>query len=91
MEQTQQDENKRDEVRFEVIKSQEISFGDKGDFIEIAKKKAITSEGENEFISLSRGYIIEGSKRFRKGKTLSLPVNEEVVEGVIEGLKKVIS
>ena len=86
-----QNENRRDEVRFEVIKAQEVTFGDKGDFIEIARKKAITSDGENECISLSRGYTMEGQKRFRKGKTLSLPVDKDVVEGVVESLKKVIS
>ncbi|OYT34034.1 MAG: hypothetical protein B6U87_02680 [Candidatus Aenigmarchaeota archaeon ex4484_52] len=84
-------ENNKDEVKFEVVKSQEIDFGTRGDFIEVARKKAISKENENEFISLSRGYKLEDQKRFRKGKNLSFPVDKKIVEQLIQGLTNLIS
>ena len=51
-------------VDYETIKSEEITFG-RNNFIEVAKKKAISDEGENEFISISRGYYLDdGSKKW---------------------------
>ncbi|MCK5476844.1 MAG: hypothetical protein KAI55_02905 [Candidatus Aenigmarchaeota archaeon] len=91
MELEQQNQNTNDDVTFEVIKSEEIEFGTRGDFIEVARKKAITKDGENEFISLSRGYVADEKKRFRKGKTISFPMNTDVVEKILDSLKKVTS
>lgn len=74
-------------VRFETIKSEEIKFGN-NKFLEVARKKAISDDGENEFISLSRGFMtMDGEKRYMKSFTL--PLNEEVIEFVVENLKKV--
>ena len=53
-------------VEFETIKAEELKFG-KNNFIEIARKKAKTEEGESEFISLSRGFFLpDGTKRLQK-------------------------
>ncbi len=73
-------------VEFETIKSKEVKFGN-NNFIEVARKKAKTEDGENEFISISRGYFNqEGQKRFKT--SIALPVEDAVVEDVIKGLKE---
>ena len=75
-------------VEFQTIKSEEIKFGN-SNFIEVARKKAITPEGENEFISISRGfYMLDKEKRYRKSFTV--PVSEEVVNFVSEKLKEML-
>ena len=74
-------------VEFETIKAEEVSFGE-NKFIEVARKKAKTEEGENEFLSISRGFITEeGEKRYQKSFTV--PLEEEVINFVSESLKKV--
>ena len=74
-------------VKFETIKSEEIKFGN-NNFLEVARKKAITDDGENEFISLSRGFVTEsGEKRYRKSFTI--PLEDSVIDFVTENLKKV--
>ena len=74
-------------VSFETIKSKELKFGD-NKFIEVARKKAITDEGETTFISVSRGFITQnGEKRYRKSFTL--PVEDEVLDFVAQNLKEV--
>ena len=53
-------------VEFQTIKAEEVKFG-KNNFLEIARKKAITEDGENEFIAISRGFFLpDGTKRFKK-------------------------
>jgi hypothetical protein len=75
-------------VEFETIKCVEIMFG-KSNFIEIARKKAVTPEGENEFISLSRGfYMLDKQKRYRK--SLTIPMSKEVVDFISEKIKEMI-
>ena len=58
-------------VEFQTIKKEEIIFGEnKNKFVELARKKAITPEGENIFISLSSGFLTqEGERRYRKSFT----------------------
>lgn len=74
-------------VEFETLKSEEIKFGN-NNFIEVARKKAITEEGENEFISLSRGFItMNGEKRYKKSFTI--PLDESVRKFVAETVTKV--
>ena len=76
----------RDEVQFETISSEEIKFG-RNSFIEIARKKAKTAEGENETISISKGFFLpDGEKRFSKGKNVSLPCEKEVVDDLAQKL-----
>ncbi len=61
---------KRGDVTFETIKAEKIPFG-RNNFIEVARKKATTSEGSNEFISVSRGYYLpDKSERFKRSLTI---------------------
>ncbi|MBI2173405.1 MAG: hypothetical protein HYT73_04355 [Candidatus Aenigmarchaeota archaeon] len=74
-------------VQFETIKAEEVKFGN-NNFIEVARKKAITEEGENTFISLSRGFVTPtGEKRYRKSFTV--PINDEVIDFLSKKLKEV--
>ena len=74
-------------VEFETIKAEQIEFGN-GNFIEVARKKAIDGERENTFISISRGFIaFNGERRYRKSFTL--PLNEDVIEFVSKKIKEV--
>lgn len=71
-------------VEFETLKSEEITFGE-NDFIQVARKKAISEEGENEFVSLTRGYFTaDGSRRYKSN--FSVPTDDNVVEFIIEHL-----
>ncbi|MFH1127223.1 MAG: hypothetical protein V1718_03905 [archaeon] len=76
------------EVEFETVVAEEVKFGN-NNFLEIARKKAITDDSENEFISISRGFFTpkDEEKRFRK--SIAFPVDKEVVDAVIASLKKV--
>jgi len=74
-------------VEFETIKAEEIKFGT-NNFMEVARKKAISENGENTFISLSRGFITqEGEKRYRKSFTV--PLDEAVINFIAEKIKEV--
>ena len=77
-------------VEFETKKSEEIKFG-RNSFLEVARKVAKTDEGENEFISISKGFFLpDGTKRFAKGKNVSLPASEpEVLEKLADILKSI--
>jgi len=69
-------------VEFQTVKAEEIKFG-KNNFLEIARKKAITQDGENEFVAISRGFFLpDGSKRFKK--SIAIPDEEEVKKFVVE-------
>ena len=72
-------------VKFETIKSDEVKFG-ANNFIEIARKKAITEEGENVFISISRGFVDKnGNRRYRT--SISLPLSADVVDFVSQTIR----
>jgi len=74
-------------VEFETIKSEEIKFGN-NNFLEVARKKAITEEGENMFISISRGFFTQtGDRRYRKSFTV--PIDEKVIDFIAENIKKI--
>lgn len=74
-------------VSFETIKAEEIKFGN-SNFLEVAKKKAISEEGENVFLSISRGVVMpSGEKRYRKSFTV--PMDENVIDFVAKKLKEV--
>ncbi len=71
-------------VNFETLKSKKKEFG-RNNFLEVARKKAITEDGENEFISVSRGYFLpDGSERFKK--SLTIPDDEEIKKFVAESI-----
>ncbi|HUV25656.1 MAG TPA: hypothetical protein VMW26_09530 [Methanomassiliicoccales archaeon] len=64
-----------------TIAADKISFG-RNNFIEVARKRAVTDDGENEFISISRGYYLpDGTERFKK--SLTIPDEKDVKEFVI--------
>jgi len=72
-------------VDFITLSAEKIPFG-RNNFIEVARKKAITKEGENEFISLSRGYYLpDGTERFKKSVTI--PDDPKIKDFVIEKIR----
>ncbi|MCD6496082.1 MAG: hypothetical protein J7K54_02315 [Candidatus Aenigmarchaeota archaeon] len=72
-------------VEFQTVKAEEVKFG-KNNFLEIARKKAVTEEGDNEFISLSRGfYLPDGSKRFKRN--IAIPDDPQIREFVAKHIK----
>ncbi len=82
---TEMEPERKSDVRFETVSADTVSFG-KNNFLEIARKKAITDDGENEFISLSRGYYLsDGSARFKR--SLTIPDEEEIKEFVAEKIR----
>ena len=69
------------DVKFETISAEKIPFG-RNNFIEVARKKAITKEGENEFISLSRGFFLpDGTEKFKK--SITIPDDQLIKDFVI--------
>lgn len=75
-------------VEYETIKSEEISFG-KSSFLEVARKKAKTAEGETEFISLAKGFVLmNGQKRYTQSFTV--PNSKEIVDFVVAKLKEML-
>lgn len=61
---------------FETIRAEKVNFG-RNNFLEIARKRARTSEGTNEFISVTRGYYLpDKSERFKR--SLTIPDDAEV-------------
>ncbi len=74
-------------VQFETIKSKEINIG-RNNFLEIARRKAISDKGENEFIAISRGFVTDnGEKRYLKSFTI--PLKDDVLDFVAKSLKEV--
>ena len=64
------------DVEFETIRAEKVNFG-RNNFLEIARKRAKTSEGTNEFISVSRGYYLpDKTERFKR--SLTIPDDPEV-------------
>jgi hypothetical protein len=73
-------------VEFQTVKAEEVKFG-KNNFLEVARKKAIVEEGENEFIAISRGFFLpDGTKRFKK--SLAIPDEKEIKDFVSTKIKE---
>lgn len=73
-------------VEFQTMKAEEVKFG-KNNFLEVARKKAISEEGENEFIAISRGFFLpDGTKKFKK--SLAIPDDKEIIDFVAARLKE---
>jgi hypothetical protein len=73
-------------VEFQTVKAEEVKFG-KNNFLEVARKKAIAEEGENEFIAISRGFFLpDGTKRFKK--SLAIPDEQEIKDFVSKKIKE---
>ena len=74
-------------VEFETIETREVKFGN-NKFLEVARKKAKTPERENEFISISKGFIAPtGQKRFKSA--FGFPAQQEIIDGLVEALKSI--
>lgn len=72
-------------VEFETIGAERKNFG-RNNFLEVARKRAVTADGVNEFISVSRGYFLpDGSARFKK--SLTIPDDDEMKNFVAEMIK----
>ena len=89
-----------DNVEFQTEKAEEIKFG-RNSFVEIARKKAVSDDGENVFISISKGFFApDGSKRFSGGRcrncnasvsrNISLPNEPDVVKDIAKKLAEVL-
>ena len=73
-------------VEYETIASEEIKF-ERNNFIELAKKKAISDDGETEFVSISRGYYLEdGSKKWKA--SIALPQEKDKRDEIADILKQ---
>ncbi len=73
-------------VEFETVKAEEVKFG-KNNFIEVARKHAKSDQGENEFISVSRGFFLpDGTKRFKK--SIAIPDEKEIKDFVASKIKE---
>lgn len=77
---------RKSRVYFETLSAEKVSFG-KSNFLEVARKKATTEDGEeNEFISVSRGYYLDdGTERFKK--SLTIPDDPEIRDFVAEKIR----
>jgi hypothetical protein len=74
-------------VEFQTVKAEEVKFG-KNNFLEIARKKAIVEDGENEFIAVSRGFFLpDGAKKFKK--SLAIPDDVNIRKFVAENIMKI--
>jgi hypothetical protein len=82
-----EEDAKEKNVTFITISAEKIPFG-RNNFIEVARKRAKTSDGsENEFISLSRGYYLpDGSERFKKSVTI--PDDPQIKNFVIDKIRQ---
>ena len=76
-------------VEFITKGTKEIVYGaNKNKFIEVARKTAKTDEGENEFISISKGFVTpQDQKRFKTA--LGFPAEQEIIDGLVEALKSI--
>ena len=73
------------DVQFETIKSEKVNFG-RNNFLEVARKRARTSDGTNEFISVSRGYYLpDKSERFKR--SLTIPDDPEIRAFIAEKIR----
>lgn len=73
------------DVHFETLRSEKVNFG-RNNFLEIARKRATTSEGTNEFISVSRGYYLpDKTERFKR--SLTIPDDPEIRAFVAEKIR----
>jgi hypothetical protein len=78
-------ERREAEVEFETIHAEKIDFG-RNNFLEIARKRAKTASGTNEFISVSRGYYLpDKTERFKR--SLTIPDDPEIRAFVAEKIR----
>jgi len=76
---------RRGGVEFETIHAEKINFG-RNNFLEVARKRAKTADGSNEFISVSRGYYLpDRTERFKR--SLTIPDDPEIKAFVAENIR----
>ena len=69
-------------VEFETLKAEEVNFG-KNNFIEVARKKAISEALQKEFVAVSRGfYLSDGTKKWKS--SITLPDEEDKRKQIAE-------
>ena len=80
------DRGRRDaDVQFETIRAEKVNFG-RNNFLEVARKRATTSDGAKEFISVSRGYYLpDKTERFKR--SLTIPDDPEIRAFVAEKIR----
>lgn len=74
-------------TEYETLKRDEIPFGE-NEFIEVARKKAIGGEGEEDIVSLSRGFYDGDNRRYRS--SFSIPAEADVVDFVEEKIQEML-
>ena len=73
------------DLQFETIKAEKVNFG-RNNFLEVARKRAKTTDGTNEFISVSRGYYLpDRSERFKR--SLTIPDDPEIRAFIADKIK----
>jgi len=73
-------------VEFETIKAKEIKFGN--NFIEISRKKVSSDRGENEFVSIARGYYLQDGTKGWKA-SITLPLEKDKREEIAQQIKSI--
>jgi len=78
-------DRRNEDVQFETIRAEKVNFG-RNNFLEIARKRATTADGTNEFISVSRGYYLpDKTERFKR--SLTIPDDPEIRAFVADKIK----
>ena len=82
-------------VKYDVV-SQQIVEWNPNNFLEISRKTYQAADGSGEFFSLTKGYYASGNGDVKEGtpiyqKSLTLPNDEEVLDGLLEAIDKVVS
>jgi len=72
-------------VKFEVLSEETVQINERN-FIEVAKKKAVSENTSYEFYSISRGFLdAKGQKKFKN--SVSIPC--ELIEKVILAMDRI--
>lgn len=74
-------------VEFEVVKAEEVRFG-RNNFIEVSRKKAVTENGEVEFIAIARGFYLPDGERGWKS-SITLPLEKDKREQIAKLIKTI--
>ena len=82
-------------VKYDTM-AKEIVEWNPNNFLEISKKSYKAQDGSGEFFSLTKGYYANGGGDVEEGtaiyqKSITLPSNMEVLDGLLESLDKVVS
>ncbi len=64
-------------TEFETIETKTYEYGKNG-FVEVSKKRAVDKEKTTEFISMSKGFYVEGGAK-KYMKNITLPMNRELL------------